>query len=75
MGFPLGLPLTVTKGSVSGLDRTIAIEGTQRRKLVQTDTALNPGPWRRTADRTGIRQRRRALSTPETRRRTGSRGP
>ena len=42
-GFPLGLPLTVTKGSVSGLDRTIAIEGTQRRKLVQTDTALNPG--------------------------------
>ncbi len=43
LGFPLGLPLTVTKGSVSGLDRTIAIEGTQRRKLVQTDTALNPG--------------------------------
>jgi len=43
LGFPLGLPLTVTKGSVSGLDRTIAIEGTRRRKLVQTDTALNPG--------------------------------
>jgi S1-C subfamily serine protease len=43
LGFPLGLPLTVTKGSVSGLDRTIAIEGAKRRKLVQTDAALNPG--------------------------------
>ena len=42
-GFPLGLPLTVTKGSVSGLDRTIPIEGVSRRNLVQTDTALNPG--------------------------------
>jgi S1-C subfamily serine protease len=43
LGFPLGLPLTVTKGSVSGLDRTITIEGTKRGKLVQTDAALNPG--------------------------------
>lgn len=43
LGYPLGLPLTVTRGSVSGLDRTIAIEGLQRRKLVQTDAALNPG--------------------------------
>jgi S1-C subfamily serine protease len=43
LGFPLGLPLTVTKGSVSGLDRTIAIEGVKRRGLVQTDAALNPG--------------------------------
>ena len=41
-GFPLGLPLTVTKGSVSGLGRTIPIEGFSRRDLVQTDTALNP---------------------------------
>jgi diguanylate cyclase (GGDEF)-like protein len=43
LGFPLGLPLTATKGSVSGLDRAIEIEGTTRRKLVQTDAAVNPG--------------------------------
>ena len=43
IGFPLGLPLTVTKGSVSGLDRTVPINGTQRRRLVQTDAAVNPG--------------------------------
>jgi S1-C subfamily serine protease len=43
LGYPLGLPLTVTRGSVSGLDRTIPIEGLRRRKLVQTDAALNPG--------------------------------
>jgi len=27
LGFPLGLPLTVTRGSVSGSDRTIPIDG------------------------------------------------
>jgi S1-C subfamily serine protease len=43
LGFPLGLPLTVTRGSVSGLNRTIPIQGLRRRKLVQTDAALNPG--------------------------------
>jgi S1-C subfamily serine protease len=43
LGYPLGLPLTVTRGSVSGLNRTIPIEGLQRRRLVQTDAALNPG--------------------------------
>ena len=42
-GFPLELPLTVTRGSVSGLDRSINIEGIERRSLVQTDAALNPG--------------------------------
>jgi serine protease Do len=42
-GFPLGLPLTVTRGSVSGLDRSIPIEGFVRRRLVQTDAAVNPG--------------------------------
>lgn len=42
-GFPLGLPLTVTRGSVSGLTRTIPIDNIQRRDLVQTDAALNPG--------------------------------
>jgi hypothetical protein len=43
LGFPLALPLTVTKGSVSGLGRTIPIANVERRQLVQTDAALNPG--------------------------------
>lgn len=43
IGFPLGLPLTVTRGLVSGLWRTIEIEGVTRRRLVQTDAAVNPG--------------------------------
>src|SRR5262249_22927976 len=43
LGFPLGLPLTFTRGSISGLDRTEVIEGTTLRSLIQTDTAINPG--------------------------------
>ena len=43
LGFPLGLPLTFTRGSISGLGRTQPIDGTMRQSLVQTDTALNPG--------------------------------
>ena len=43
LGFPFGLPLTVTKGSVSGLGRTVQIGGTGRRNMVQTDAAVNPG--------------------------------
>ena len=43
IGFPLGLPLTVTRGSVSGLGRTIPINGINRTRLVQTDAAVNPG--------------------------------
>jgi S1-C subfamily serine protease len=35
--------LTVTKGSVSGLGRTIPIANVKRRQLVQTDAAVNPG--------------------------------
>lgn len=42
-GFPLGLPLTVTRGSVSGLNRAIPIGGISRHRLVQTDAAVNPG--------------------------------
>jgi hypothetical protein len=42
-GFPLGLPLSVTRGVVSGSDRTIPIEGVKRQRLIQTDAALNPG--------------------------------
>lgn len=43
IGFPFGLPLTVTRGSVSGLGRTIPINGVNRTRLVQTDAAVNPG--------------------------------
>jgi S1-C subfamily serine protease len=43
LGFPLGLPLSVSRGLVSGSDRTIEIAGVSRRKLVQTDAAVNHG--------------------------------
>ena len=42
-GFPFGLPLTVTQGSVSGLSRAIPIDNITRHDLVQTDAAVNPG--------------------------------
>lgn len=41
IGFPFGL--TVNRGVVSGLKKTIEIEGIKRRRLVQTDAAVNPG--------------------------------
>jgi S1-C subfamily serine protease len=43
MGFPEGLPLTFTQGSISGLDRTIPVEGQTRTGLIQTDASVNPG--------------------------------
>ena len=43
LGHPLGLPLTATRGTVSGLNRTIEIEGIKRRALVQTDAEVNHG--------------------------------
>ena len=43
LGYPLGLPLTLTRGTVSGLNRTIRIDGVPRRGLVQTDAAVNRG--------------------------------
>jgi S1-C subfamily serine protease len=43
LGFPLGLPLTATQGSVSGIGRTVPIDGVRRRDMVQTDAAVNPG--------------------------------
>ena len=43
LGFPLGLPLTLTRGSVSGLNRTVPIEGFKRSRLVQTDASVSPG--------------------------------
>lgn len=43
LGFPLGLPLTSTQGAVSGVGRTVPIDGVRRRDMVQTDAAVNPG--------------------------------
>jgi serine protease Do len=43
IGFPVDEPMTLTRGSVSGLNRTITIDGVDRHGLIQTDTALNPG--------------------------------
>lgn len=43
IGFPAGDPMTLTRGTVSGLDRTIPIEVVQRGGLIETDAAINPG--------------------------------
>lgn len=43
IGFPLDEPKTLTIGTVSGLDRTVNVEGQRRSGLLQTDTAINPG--------------------------------
>lgn len=43
LGFPLGLPLSLTRGSVSGTNRALEIDGVARQRLVQTDAAVNPG--------------------------------
>jgi hypothetical protein len=43
LGYPLGYPLTLTRGTVSGLHRTVDIEGVTRSQLIQTDASLNPG--------------------------------
>jgi hypothetical protein len=43
IGFPEGQPVTLTQGGVSGLDRTVAVQGRTRSGLLQTDAAVNPG--------------------------------
>lgn len=43
IGFPEGLPITFTEGTISALDRTVPVGGVERSHLVQTDTAINPG--------------------------------
>jgi serine protease Do len=43
IGFPVGDPMTFTRGTVSGLDRTIPIEDVLRSGLIETDAAINPG--------------------------------
>ena len=47
IGFPLDLGVTVTRGIVSGLDRSVAVQGESTVEhlvgLLQTDAAINPG--------------------------------
>jgi S1-C subfamily serine protease len=43
MGFPYGLPKTLTQGTISGLNRSLDVDGIQRSGLIQTDAAVNPG--------------------------------
>jgi S1-C subfamily serine protease len=44
IGFPEALPITLTQGTISGLDRSGQFDdGVTRTGLIQTDTAVNPG--------------------------------
>ena len=43
MGYPVGLPITATRGTITGLNRDIEIEGGLLVGLMQTDAAVNPG--------------------------------
>ncbi len=43
IGFPIGGPITLTHGDISGLDRQITVNGRTRTGLLETDTPLNPG--------------------------------
>ncbi len=43
VGSPYGFSQTVTAGSVSGLDRSLTVDGVTLDGLIQTDAAINPG--------------------------------
>lgn len=43
LGYPLGRPLAMTKGTVSAVGRTIEVEGRSLGDLLQTDAAINHG--------------------------------
>lgn len=43
VGFPIGGPITLTQGGISGLDRDITVDGQPRAGLLETDTPINPG--------------------------------
>ena len=43
IGFPIGDPITFTRGTISGLDRREPVGGTLRTGLIETDAAINPG--------------------------------
>jgi serine protease Do len=43
IGFPIGDPITLTVGDISGLNRNITINGNSITGLIETDTPINPG--------------------------------
>jgi serine protease Do len=43
IGYPEGGPVSFSQGSVSGLHRSVDVEGQPRSGLLQTDAAINPG--------------------------------
>ena len=43
VGNPLGYGLSVSRGIVSALDRSVTLEEVEYKNLVQTDAAINPG--------------------------------
>jgi serine protease Do len=43
LGYPYDQALTLTAGTVSGLDREAVVDGVTRDNLVQTDAPINPG--------------------------------
>jgi serine protease Do len=43
IGFPIGDPITFTRGNISGLHRSITVGGVPRHDLIETDAAVNPG--------------------------------
>jgi serine protease Do len=43
VGFPIGDPITLTQGGISGLDRNVTVDGERREGLIETDAPLNPG--------------------------------
>ncbi|MGK5094573.1 trypsin-like peptidase domain-containing protein [Deltaproteobacteria bacterium TL4] len=43
IGSPFGLEQSVSKGIISGLDKSITIDGITHKRLIQTDAAINRG--------------------------------
>ena len=43
IGFPIGDPITLTVGHISGLERNIKVGGNALTGLIETDTPINPG--------------------------------
>ena len=43
LGNPLGYGLSVSRGILSALNRTVTLEETEYKNLIQTDAAINPG--------------------------------
>jgi serine protease Do len=43
IGFPVGDPITFTRGTISGLHRHIVVDGSPRTGMIETDAAVNPG--------------------------------